>query len=156
MFLRIRGSTPSCLLCYQRCLEVKKKKCQGISPKVFAFRTFSLKQEPWEKQVYSSSFQRQICQLSWNREEYTSARHLLLHSAKISHFGRADELAKLFITNSPKTLKSQEDWGLNGCHNFLLRGIPEINSVLVILVKLPTNLWSWSMLFIFPLRYTAL
>ena len=134
---------------------LKKKKGQGISPKVLAIRTFSLKQEPWEKQVYSSW--RQICRLSWNREEYTSAWHLLLHSAKISHFGRADELAELFITNSLKTLKSQEDWELKGCHNFLLRGIPEILNSVIILVKLPTNLWSWSVLFVFPpLRYTAL
>lgn len=155
MFLRIRGS-PHHDSSYQRCLEVFLKKGQGISPKVLAIRTFSLKQEPWEKQVYSSSW-RQICRLNWNRntlqpDTFCSTR------LRFPNFGGADELAELFITNSLKTLKSQEDWELKGCHNFLLRGFPEIlNSVLVILVKLPTNLWSWSVLFISPpLRYTAL
>ena len=156
MFLRIRGSPPSWLLLPEMPRSFFKKRSGNLTKGVSYKDIFSKARAMRKTSVFlllKTDLPAELKQRNTLQPDTFCSTRL-----RFPNFGGADELAELFITNSLKTLKSQEDWELKGCHNFLLRGFPEIlNSVLVILVKLPTNLWSWSVLFVFPpLRYTAL
>lgn len=110
-FLRIRGSAPTCLVCYQRRLEVKKQKTKVARESHWRcllsghFSCFYKARAMRKTSVFLLP-KIKICWPSWTKEECTSAWCLQLHSTKISHLGRDDQLAKLFITSSRKTLKS--------------------------------------------------